>query len=301
MKKQILAIAVITTLISLSGCGRDIVEPAVQQEATSAVTTEAAAETTTVASAETEETSAASETVQTETTAAVMTEEKSENNTESVKASADDLKNIIGTWYEADVLDSRTLTVNSDGTYELAYRGGGSDYGVVKISKGEHPDGSADNWYDFYRSEDELWAGFPVTDEPQDDIYSGQDGAMHFIRASAVDNDSDDSLKEYIGTWQCDRCSISISDQYVAEVHWADSASEDNVWTYSCICSPDHTFIECNCGGTLVHVVTDETGSETRTEVYNDGTAKFSIRGGILFWQDGKEDRAQQMGFNKIG
>lgn len=95
-----------------------------------------------------------------------------------------DIYNIAGVWYEADVLDSRTLTINEDGSYTLAYRGGGAAYGTVKIEYEEHPDGSLTAWYNLYEDDGKLFAGFQKTDEfPQDNLYSGHDGEMHFERA----------------------------------------------------------------------------------------------------------------------
>ena len=34
--------------------------------------------------------------------------------------------------------------------------------------------------------------------------------------------------------------------------------------------------------------------------VYTDGTARFNIKGGTLFWSDEKENIAQQVGFGKV-
>lgn len=107
----------------------------------------------------------------------------------------------------------------------------------------------------------------------------------------------------FIGHWQYDRCSIVINEQgtdFHVTIHWADSASEDNIWTYDCTLSDDNTRLECTEGGTLVHVTTAEDKTETRTEVYHDGTAVFTKKGGTLFWQEGKEDRARQLGFERI-
>ena len=39
-------------------------------------------------------------------------------------------------------------------------------------------------------------------------------------------------------------------------------------------------------------------GSETRTQVYNDGTAGFTMNGSKLFWTDNKENAAQPMEFS---
>ena len=95
---------------------------------------------------------------------------------------------LVGVWYEADTLDSRTLTVNPDGTYKLEYRGGGASYGKVMIEYEEYNDGSRLAWYNFREDDGKLWEGFPSA-EPNThltDIYAGQSGEPHFVRAVAA-------------------------------------------------------------------------------------------------------------------
>lgn len=405
MKKHIIAIVILSAALSLTGCSININDETMSAAKDVAVSMLDDADIkvngqsvdVTVDSNGDVNVSLGQTTAQTDSTASVSAK----------------IADIAGTWNEADTLDSRTLTIKADGSFSLAYRGGGAQNGTVKIETTENPDGSQVIWYNFYETDGKFWTGFQKTASPQNDLYSGQDGAMHFVRATETNSQNTSSeetnirglvgewhyqeqdpqngevynnagfvtvnadstysfqpsngsvlkkgtikieydeysdgskvplfafyeddgtfwngvycsqnekdiyyfgnggtqriirktndenpFDEYIGTWQCDRCSIRIGDLGLVEIHWADSASEDNVWEYSCIYSEDGTYMECLGGGTLTHIVTAEDGTETRTVVYNDGTAKFSVRGGTLFWQDGKENKGDQMGFQKIG
>lgn len=95
------------------------------------------------------------------------------------------ITDIVGVWNEADVLDSRTLTVNEDGTFKLEYRGGGTLSGTVKIEYEDHPDGSQTAWFIFYEEDGKMWDGFQRTNEEiMNDLYSGHTGEPHFVRAS---------------------------------------------------------------------------------------------------------------------
>ena len=151
---------------------------------------------------------------------------------------------------------------------------------------------------------------YPDPDNPQLCVVSYQDHIGYVASKYIKDIEAyDPSLESenagiFLGNWQCDRCSISIQKQgtdYAVAIHWANSAFEDNVWTYLCTLSDDNTRLECTEGGTLVQINTDQNKTETRTTVYTDGTAVFTKKGSTLFWQDGKEDIARQMGFEQIG
>lgn len=398
-------ITMMSALLSLSGCGADL----------NITTSQPAASPVAEAGTGAAETAGQTANGAAEANAAGQ----AAANTAGTANAAADIQGITGVWNEADTLDSRTLTVNADGTYVLAYKGGGSQFGTVKAETTENPDGSPCVWYNFYENVGILWEGFQKSGDTQNDLYSGQDGAVHFVRAAASDSNAagntasepapdvnllngewyyeeqdpqngavynvegyvtveaggtycyqpkngsdsrrgtikvdydefgdgsrvpfftfyenngtfwigtycqqnasdtyyignggtarlmrrttmESPFDDYVGQWQCDRCTITIADQgagYGVEIHWADSASEDNVWTYSCVGSEDGTGIECYGGGTLVHTVTAEDGTETQTVVYNDGTAVFKMKGGMIFWQDVKEQRGDQMGFQKI-
>lgn len=112
------------------------------------------------------------------------------NSKNSEEASVND---IVGVWYEVDVLDSRTLTVNEDATFSLEYRGGGTMYGTVEVTYEEHPDGTKSAWYSFKDVDGaELVAFAKSDDEIQKELFSGQDGELHFYRSEYID--------EYYGT-----------------------------------------------------------------------------------------------------
>ena len=115
---------------------------------------------------------------------------------------------------------------------------------------------------------------------------------------------------EYIGQWRSE-AQWNGSDYYIqitrdreimnAEVS-AHSAVADYQWNYSCICNEDGTYIECTNGGTLKRTDYAPNGEmQEPVTVYSDGTAKFNVKGGTLFWEDCKEGIARQVGFSKIG
>jgi len=117
-------------------------------------------------------------------------------------------------------------------------------------------------------------------------------------------------IDEYVGKWEGDQqwngCNlyiqISKDGDHLNAVASAHSAVADYEWNYTCIASEDHTYIECSNGGVLKRTDYAPNGDKQKpVEVYNDGGAKFSIRGGTLFWQEFKEDIAMQIGFKQIG
>ena len=95
-----------------------------------------------------------------------------------------EITDIVGVWNEADVLDSRTLTVNADSTYKLEYKGGGTATGTIKLEYEEYENGQKVPWFIFYGEDGKIWEGFhPSENYPQTDLYAGQDGTVHFVRS----------------------------------------------------------------------------------------------------------------------
>lgn len=89
-----------------------------------------------------------------------------------------DISPIVGTWNESDVLDPRTLTINSDGSFTCAYKGGGAIYGTVQISS---HDGSIS--YIFNDNGGDVWGVMSVTTSDGQEILSdGQLGTLTFVR-----------------------------------------------------------------------------------------------------------------------
>lgn len=223
---------------------------------------------------------------------------------------------IAGIWYETDVLDSRTLTVNNDGSYELAYRGGGAAYGTVSV---ETDDNGAVK-YCFYEEDGTLWATFNCN-ERASDLYSEDDGGIHFVGSEFIDENEDsfDTLNDYEdaeflhetsegveaafyeGFWSCDRCAITIvaaeNDEYNVYIAWGSSAYETSEWQYTCTYDEYTATLVCDGTGIMEDVVYGDDGAEERTEVYTDGTAAFIMREGTLTWLDQKEKAGDGMVF----
>ena len=91
------------------------------------------------------------------------------------------IQNLSGNWIEQGHPDNK-LTVNADGSFD--YTGAdGPVKGTVKVEYEEYPDGTKSPLYSFYQDGGEFWLGF-YFEEGADltDLYSGQDGARHFVR-----------------------------------------------------------------------------------------------------------------------
>ena len=114
---------------------------------------------------------------------------------------------------------------------------------------------------------------------------------------------AEDNSDSFAGKWEHDRCSINIQKTgniYNVEIHWANSASEDNVWYYTCTLSDDRTYLSCEGTGKRERITTAEDGTLVTEVIYNDCSAWFTKKGGTLFWQESKEGIADQLGFEKI-
>lgn len=268
MKKKILLALFISAAMCMTACGK------VEEESSSNASSAAVSATTENSQTETSETNSA------DTADGVQPETVSADSSEDTMPVDPILMDSCEGGY-----------ISSDNEYACLMSGTDANAAVWA----EIPDGTQINFYSFDRD----WCVVSYQG------YVGYVEAKYISRLDDFDADFDESsLDSFSGEWQYERCCISINKNetdYAVEIHWADSAAEENVWNYTCTLSEDNTRLECKGGGTLVHVVTDEDSTETRTEIYNDGTADFTKKGGTLFWQEGKEDIARQLGFEKIG
>lgn len=203
-----------------------------------------------------------------------------------------EIANLVGTWYEdgLSVLDPRTLTVSEDGSYTLVYKGGGASYGTVKAEYEEHPDGTKSLWYNFYEEDGTFWAGFAAdeSDPVPGEIYSGQDGEMHFLREGYVRTAAED----YLGVWACGRITVAITKEkkyYDVNVSWASSAAEYDRWNYHCQFDEVTGTLICTSGATHVNSVVSESGEEKVKVLYQDGSGSFQLKNGVLHWYDDQD------------
>ena len=221
-----------------------------------------------------------------------------------------DVKVLADAWYyqEMDPQDRKTyktvafVTIWDDGSYTYQPTDGAVlSKGTVQQEYEAHPDGSRTPLFRFC-DEDGGTGRFSISCETESkDVYSVGNGGMARLIRKKPDEGAYD---HYVGTWLYDRCTIRIAAQdngYLVRIVWSDSAAEYREWTYLCSGSDDGTYLECTGGGTLMQIESAEGGTETRTVVYNDGTAQFSIRGGVLRWQGEKEGKGDQVFFTPAG
>ena len=210
---------------------------------------------------------------------------------------ATNIKDVVGTWIEVSVAP-RTLAVSEDGTYTLSYEEYVEQKGKVTITYEEHPDGSKTAWYDFTPDGGEIWTSFPtfVEGESKNEMYSGQDGAMHFIREDA---DMKITAEDYLHVWSSGRCYVTVEKKdkknYEVSISWSSSASDSIHWTYICQFDKDTSSLVCKKGATCVNVVIDEKGKDKSKTIYKDGSGSFVIKCGTLRWTDDKEDQGKDL------
>lgn len=298
MKKLTACLAMLTMISAMVSCGKT----AAKNNSTPAKTTSSAATTT-------------SENTSEKTEAATVKGSKADNNSSTEADSANgtaapdayDVSAIVGTWYEENALDSRTLTINADGTYQLAYRGGGSKFGNIKIEA----QGSGDLWYCFCPDEENKLVRFSVKrgEDNMNRLCSASDGtSMSFVSAADVsqtaqDNNSDPAPAEkFAGAWDCGRCHIVITrigyGTYSADIHWSSSASEGCNWSYYCKYFADSDQLVSDGMGICTEYADLGESTESTVQKYTDGSAVFSILdNGNLAWQDSKENAADGMEF----
>lgn len=138
------------------------------------------------------------------------------------------------------------------------------------------------------------------------DIYAGQSGTPHYTRPLEPDlSQTAEGVEaaDYLGSWGCDRCVITISpngSDYVANIEWKTGGGETlthTKWTYDLTYDNSIAAMVCNSGGTCEGRVDMSDGTYTEKTRYTDGTAMFVMREGMLRWSDNKEDIANGMCF----
>lgn len=295
MKKMLSCMAALAMLASMVSCGSTesggTSENVIPSKTTTAVTT----------------TAAASDSENTTTTAAKAENKKNEDdtaagsdeNTGASPVTKTDYMQIAGVWYEENVLDTRALTIDGDGTYRLAYRGGGSEYGNIEIERQVlGADDVTNIWYCFYREDGTLWESFRLTarENMSPALVSGFDSSASVFGLADGDATGEPdatlaAVKRFMGNWSCGRCYISISNNgdgtYNADVKWSSSAAEGSAWTYICTYDAENDALVCNGTGVNVHYLYTEEGQSTNTEIYNNGSAMFyTDNDANLLWHD---------------
>ncbi len=212
-----------------------------------------------------------------------------------------DFTSIAGTWLETESDNIMGMSVDKNGTYTVILSSGALERGTIKIESEEHPDGTSNDNFSFYDENGDFWAGFPCEADyaknPPAELWSGQDGAMHFERVEGTDTPAAD---EYVGSWASGRCSVDIvrkKDLYQVSIYWSGSASEYSQWVYSCTYDEKTAALVCDGKAIKTDHTFTENGKEKKKTVYKDGSGSFQLRQGILTWTDNKENAGNETMF----
>ena len=108
----------------------------------------------------------------------------------------------------------------------------------------------------------------------------------------------------YLGTWDCGRCTIQITDEhpgYAVEITWGNSAAEVSQWNYDCPYELTDGKLVSEPTGVLVDLTYAENGDVAKSVTrYEDGQATFAIgEDGKLTWTDAKENAGEDMAFEQ--
>ena len=297
MKKKIILATVLSTILALTGCG------AGAGAGNDAGNTPAGSE---ITSGE------VTEDVNSDAPAEVSEGELDDSELEGQMLTPGNTSELVGVWYETDCLDSRTLTISPDETFELVFPGGGALRGHIEITEETNPDDTVSYWYTFYDEGGDVWESLAIPDEGiVDDLYFGQSGDPHFVSEASLgikpgadfpSSGNGVTSDDFIGTWQNERTTITIeegADGILATVVWADSATVSNVWEYYCDFDGSSETLECP--GTGRHYTSDMgSGTEEITEIYTDGSASFELNYGALWWFDEKSELGGALSIEKI-
>ena len=225
------------------------------------------------------------------------------------------LSGLIGEWTDADAgMDPTYLNIYCNGhtyNYDLEDMSLlGSVSGRIEITTEDHPDGTASYWYTFYDENGDIWESFAadLDDMNPTDIYSGQDGALHFVRSDMAVSEpvgegrGDVSPYYFLGIWGVDDGSywMQITDEGDGSYHvHIQSMIVDNIgyiWEYYTYFDDDSEFLFCDDGEMWECEMIDPE-QENQYLVYDDGSVNFYFVDGGICWGDHNDPSHQSVVF----
>ena len=222
---------------------------------------------------------------------------------------------LLGEWvYADDDMDPMYLTVYSENGmyyYELEDMTIlGSSKGTVDLFSEEHPNGDISLWYRFVDEDGNEWTSFAVNeDDPYpNDIYSEQDGAMHFMRSASEAQYTGEGMGDvygyfFVGTWECDGYVMEIFDNgnnsYFVSIESPEINNEVRVWEYKCVFDEEYEFLFSDDGELIVLEMENGEVSSKHSE-YGDGSVNFYFDNGGIVWADHEDPSHQDMVFVSV-
>lgn len=133
---------------------------------------------------------------------------------------------------------------------------------------------------------------------------------VHAVCAAAatVPDDRPCSLgcDAFVSFWSTDGATADIrieDDIFLVHVETFDHGEEWSAWDYRCIYNPAQQVLVADGTGCKTTYTSDfDTGCETETMVYQNGSAVFTLHpDGYLVWLDEEENAGQELLFTKMG
>ena len=225
----------------------------------------------------------------------------------------DYLDAILGYWIEDDA-DPLILSIYTESGYYVydCYSSQGEllDNGGVELTYEEHPDDSVSLWYTLTSADGYEFTSFAVDEDDfyPSDLYTGQDGAGHFIRDDGTyDSENQGGMGDvepyfFLGVWECDGLTMEILDNqdgtYFVDIINATDDEEVYEWNYICNYDDDNEMLWCETGELWDLFFADGELVSKNCE-YGDGSAIFYFSDNNLMWFDNED--STELAFEYVG
>lgn len=300
MKKTMIAIAFLASMLMLASCDTPGGSPAASAPDSAAEQTTATAESTDTAETTTE---SAAETV-TELTATETESETESTTTEMCGAPDLDLTSIAGVWYIDGDPTTASIKISADGTFKSYYASGNLENEGTIRREGEEVEGTTNYWYNLYDKNGEYIMGFLDTGSSTD-LYVGNGATPHFRKfgEGGLADDGRGPGEEFVGKWNCDRAYLTITQisdtEFHALVKWGSSASSHVEWDYPLTYQGGKLVCSGKASKTYVEYASADAEPDKTVE-YTDGSGEFVMQGADVVWNDLTEHSGDDMVFRIV-
>ena len=300
MKKTMIAIALLASMLMLASCDTPGNSPAASAPDSAAEQTTETAESTDTAETTTE---SAAETV-TELTA-TETESETEVTTTEMRGAPDlDLTSIAGVWYIDGDPTTASIKISADGTFKSYYASGNLENEGTIRREAEEIEGTTNYWYNLYDKNGEYIMGFLDTGSTTD-LYVGNGATPHFRKfgEGGLADDGRGPGEEFVGKWNCDRAYLTITQisdtEFHALVKWGSSASSHVEWDYPLTYQGGKLVCSGKASKTYVEYASADAEPDKTVE-YTDGSGEFVMQGADVVWNDLTEHSGDDMVFRIV-
>ena len=300
MKKTMIAIALLASMLMLASCDTPGNSPAASAPDSAAEQTTETAESTDTAETTTE---SAAETV-TELTA-TESESETESTTTEMRGAPDlDLTSIAGVWYIDGDPTTASIKISADGTFKSYYASGNLENEGTIRREAEEIEGTTNYWYNLYDQNGEYIMGFLDTGSTTD-LYVGNGATPHFRKfgEGGLADDGRGPGEEFVGKWNCDRAYLTITQisdtEFHALVKWGSSASSHVEWDYPLTYQGGKLVCSGKASKTYVEYASADAEPDKTVE-YTDGSGEFVMQGADVVWNDLTEHSGDDMVFRIV-